>query len=198
MGQAVAQPVGAAEREDHLALAQLRIGRERQRRQLHAVDLEQRQIQLRRDADDARGHEIRAARQRRRERAVRVVGRQHDLNPLRAVDDVRVGHDVAVGIDHEPRSDRSLTADGEAGVAPVALLARAEARDLNLHDARPHALRERVDGLVHPRERVGSRRRPLLRGGGDGEREDEQRPEQHSHAVELVAPRRQRLCDFGN
>ena len=54
MRQAVAQPDRAAEREHRFALPHLRVGRERQRRQLQAIDLQQRQIQLGRDADDAR------------------------------------------------------------------------------------------------------------------------------------------------
>ena len=55
--QGVAQADRAAERKHRLALPHLRVGGQRQRRQLQAVDLQQRQIQFGGDADDARGDE---------------------------------------------------------------------------------------------------------------------------------------------
>ena len=53
VGQAVAEPVGAAEREHHLALPDFRIGRQRQRGEFQAIHLQQRQVQFGGDADDA-------------------------------------------------------------------------------------------------------------------------------------------------
>ncbi len=116
--QAVAQPDRTAEREDCLALTNLRIGRQRQRRQLHVIDLQERQIQLGGDADDARRNDGGLPGQGRRQRAVRVPGGQHDLDPPGAAHDVGVRHDVAVGVDHEARTGRPLPADDEARLAP--------------------------------------------------------------------------------
>ena len=62
VGQAVAEPVGAAECKHHLALPDLRVGRQRQRRKFQAVDLQQRQVQFGGDAHDLCGDELRLAR----------------------------------------------------------------------------------------------------------------------------------------
>ena len=152
MRQAVAQSVRAAEREHRFALAQLRVGRQRQRRQLQAVDLQQREIELGGDADNARGDDLRLVRQRRRQGPVRVVDGQDDLHAPRAVHDVRVGQDVALGVDDESRSGGLLAIDDGGGGARI--FAGRVAADHDVHDARPDLARQRVDRLVHPRQRI--------------------------------------------
>jgi hypothetical protein len=56
VAQAVAHPDRAAEGEHRFTLAHVGVRRQRQRRQLQAIDLQHREIELGRDADDARGN----------------------------------------------------------------------------------------------------------------------------------------------
>ena len=157
MRQRVAQPARAAEREHRLALAHVAVGRQRQRRRLQPVDLQEREIDLAADADDARRHDGHLRRQRRHQRAVGVDRRQHDLDALCAADHVRVGHDVALGIDDEARAHRSLARHEGVALAAAVVLTRAVAGHHDLHDARPHLPRQPVDRLVHAIEAVRHR-----------------------------------------
>ena len=121
MRQAVAQADRASECKHGFALTDVRIGRQRQRRQLHVIDLQQRQVEFAGNADDARGNERRSPGQRRCQGSIRVAGGQHDLNPPRATDNVGVCQDVAFWIDDEPRSHGPLSADDERRVRPAPL-----------------------------------------------------------------------------
>jgi hypothetical protein len=179
MREAVAHAQRTAERKHGFALPHLRVGGERQRRQLEAVHLQQREIELGGDADDARRDQRSPRRKRGGQRAVGVIGRHRDLDALRAGDHVRVGHDVALGIDDEARAHRSLAAENNAGDAAARFFANAVAGDENLHDARPDFPGQRVDRVVHPGQVVRRRHRLLRRGGRDDRRDAEKRTEDH-------------------
>ena len=66
-----------------------------------------------------------AALGRRGQRAVGIRRPQHHLNATGAVDDVGVGHDVAVGVDHESRSAGLLRTDNHSTFHPGVLSSRA-------------------------------------------------------------------------
>ena len=67
---------------------------------------------------------------------------QHDLYVPGAGDDVRVGDDVAVGIDDRARPDAALPSDHQPGLAAArALVDGTIARHQHLHDAQRHACR---------------------------------------------------------
>ena len=60
-----------------------------------------------------------AGQRRGGQRAVGIRRPQHHLNATGAVDDVGVGHDVAVGVDHESRSAGLLRTDNHRRFTPA-------------------------------------------------------------------------------
>ena len=159
VGHAVAQADRAAERKDHFPLTEIGVRRQRQRRQLHIIHFEQRQVQLGGDANDARGEERCPSGQGRRDRSIGVADGHDDLDAPRAVDDVGVRQDVALRIDHESRPGRPLPANDHVGVARRPFGPRAITADEDLHHAWPDFLRQRIHRFVQSDERIRRRRR---------------------------------------
>ena len=75
---------------------------------------------------------------------------RHDhVDPLRAIYHVRVGYDVAFGVNDDARSQpTSLSANDHAGLPLIAFLGRAVSGNLNLNDCGRDALDERLNGIV--------------------------------------------------
>ena len=96
----IAQPLWTAEREHELALTNRIVVCQRQRVQSRDIDLEERKVDIGCGADDARVHGLAGVGRQRTHGAVgRRVAMHHDLHVLGAGHDMRVGDDVAVGID---------------------------------------------------------------------------------------------------
>ena len=161
----------AAEREHQLARPQ-RVGvAEGERRQRLGLDLDHRQIGLVIDRDDLRADRAAApAEDGASGLAARRRKRQLDLDARRVLDHVRVGHDVAVGIDDDAGAAAPLEHRLRARVG-IVLVWRREAGDEDLHDAGADFLGEILERPGQVAKRGGLRRGALgVCGGGRQEK----------------------------
>ncbi len=144
-GDRVLQALGTADGEDELTHAGTQLREQGQRGKILLIDLEQGEISLFVGADQA-GFEDAASPSRHR--AAGVGGqRQGYADALRAFNDVGVGHDVAVGIDDDPRADSALAHD-ESGLRPFLFVQRTIAGYLNLNYRGRHFGGETFQGII--------------------------------------------------
>ena len=141
----IAQPFRTAERKDQFPLPNAAGRRQRQRRQSGHVDLQQREIDLTRDADDFRVDGASPA---------RLFAGDDNLNRSSAVDDVAVRDDVAAGVDDDARPDAPLPTHHEIGLRAVALIDRRVRGDDHLDDGGRHLLHERFDRAAQLHQRI--------------------------------------------
>ncbi len=102
------------------------------------------------------------------------VAMQHDLHAPGAGDDMRVGNDVAVGIDGRAGPDCALPSDHQSGVAAArGAVDGTVARVEHLHHARRHTLRERFNRCTELAQEAGRIRpwRHTLRGNRRGDQQ---------------------------
>ena len=76
------------------------------------------------------------------------------VNALRALNDVGVGHDVAVGIEDEAGPYCSLASDDHPGISPIRIGLRPVTVDQYLDHTRVHATDQLPDSIIELHERT--------------------------------------------
>ena len=152
----VVEPERAAERDHDLPGPKVVGIAEGQRRQAGRLDLDDGEVGLEIETDDAAVQQPPA---RRQDRAAGRHGRHLDADALRAADHVRVGHDEARGVDDRAGPGRPLRAHqvGRARHAPFR--GRVGHRE-DLDHRRARGAGGRLDGAADRERGVGGRRWP--------------------------------------
>lgn len=154
-GDGISQTAGTAESENHFALLRLDGGGYGDGGQMFVFDFYDGQIYLGGLTDDARFETLSLRADDWIWGSIGGWSRDDDFDAFRAADDVRVGDDVAAGINDDSGTDFSLTRDDEAGLIRIAGFGGAVSGDENLHDAGRDTIDEGFDGVIQAMEGIG-------------------------------------------
>src|SRR5208283_2093098 len=125
---------------------------QRKCRQSCLINLDESKISFLMEADETCFNNALLACRRNLVREIDGSGGKRDVNALRSLHHVRIGHDVAVRVDDHTRPDRLLARD-ERGLSTTALVDGPKPRDQNLNhggrDPRRKLLDCRIELLQH-------------------------------------------------
>ena len=154
-GDRVAQSSRTPESKYDFSLAQFAIRSEWECGKRSCVDFDHCEIDLAGRSNNPRWYNRGSSRERGIHGPIGIRGRQHYLDPLRTLHHMRVGHNVAAGINHKSGADRPLPADQRVGVSVLTFFERAITGHQNLHHAGRNFPDQCIHGFVELSQRIG-------------------------------------------